>query len=194
MSPQPKPPRTKPAKKYNLKVYDEDTIPYPFKSKIRQYREQEPFVPFVEAPKQDRVEYDKVERPYFSNERGAWEIDHCFNMARPGDSWMFCINVNTRYLVVYEIPERADHVLNSLQELAKNHLVKSIRGDGSDAYCPSRLQNKVLTPVKLKELLAKSKHHRFGEIGISYEILNWAMNKDISLYFNNGNSDVQWDH
>ena len=79
----PKPPRTKPAKKYNLKVYDEDTIPYPFKSKIRQYREQEPFVPFVEAPKQDRVDYDKVERPYFSNERGAWEIDHCFKGALP---------------------------------------------------------------------------------------------------------------
>ena len=49
-----------------------------------------------------------------------------------------------------------------------------------------KLQNWVLTPAKLKELLAKSKHHTIGELGISYEIPNWAMDNGISLYFNNG--------
>ena len=175
---------SKKEKKYNLKVYDGDTIPYPFKSKIRQYREHEPHVPFVEAPKQDRVKYDKVERPYFSNERGAWEIDHCFNMAHPGDSWMFCINVNTRYLVVYEIGKDVKNVINSLKDLAKKHLVKSIRGDGESGYCPKKLRNEVLTPEKLKELLKNSNHHAIADINESYEVPDWAMKNGITIYFN----------
>ena len=175
---------TKKEKKYNLKVYDEDTIPYPFKSKIKQYRKQEPDVPFVEVPKQDRVKYAKVERPYFSSERGAWEIDHCFNMAKPGDSWMFCINVNTRYLVVYEIGKDVNHVITSLKELAKNHLVKSIRGDGESGYCPIGLRNRVYTPENLKEHLKKSKHHTLADINESYEVPEWAMKNDITIYFN----------
>ena len=171
----------------NKRVYEND-IAYPFKSKIKRYRKDHPDeeVLFIETPTQTRIDYKHIQRPYFSNTRGAWEIDHCFNMVRPGDKWMFCININTRYLVAYEIPERADHVLSSLQDLHKRHLVTSIRGDGSVAYCPQSMQNAVLTPEILKKLLNASKYKSHSEINLSYEILDWAMQNGITLYFNSG--------
>ena len=170
------------------KVYDKD-IAYPFKSKINRYRKDHPEedVLFIETPTQTRIDYKHIQRPYFSNTRGAWEIDHCFNMARPGDKWMFCININTRYLVVYEIPEKADRVLESLTDLHKHNLVTSVRGDGSTSYCPMRYQDEVLTPSVIKNILDKSKHHNtFSEAGVSYGILDWAMDNGITLYFNSG--------
>ena len=184
-SKKPKPPLPTPPS--NKRVYDKD-IAYPFKSKINRYRKDHPNeeVMFIETPTQTRIDYKNIQRPYFSNTRDAWEIDHCFNMAQPGDKWMFCININTRYLVVYEIPEKTDHVLNALEDLHRRYHVKSIRGDGSTAYCPQRLQNSVLTPETLRKLLNESKHNSFGDIGISYEIPSWAMQNGITLYFNSG--------
>ena len=73
----------------NKKVHD-DVIAYPFKSKLERYRKDHPDedVQFIETPTQTRINYQNGQRPYFSNTRGAWEIDHCFNMAQPGDKWM----------------------------------------------------------------------------------------------------------
>ena len=97
-------PKTPKGKKDERPVHDKDTLAYPFKSKLKQYRKTvDADVPYVEPPEQPRVRYELLHRPYFSHEPGCWEIDHAFNVLEEGDKWMFCINVNTRYLVVYPI-------------------------------------------------------------------------------------------
>ena len=48
--------------------------------------------------------------------------------------FMFCLNLNCRYLVVYEIPERSVDVVNSLINLISRFKVKSLKFDGSRAY------------------------------------------------------------
>lgn len=181
-----------PATARMLKIYDGDTIPYPFKSKVKQYRKKKPNIPFVETPTQTRIDYAKVQRPSFSSARGAWEIDHCFNMAKPDDMWLFCVNVNTRYLVVFDHTnidkqkqhEVANKTLESLMDLARTQLVTSIRGDGSTSYCPKRFRNRVLTPELLSDLSKRSKHGMLLGQGESYALLDWAQEKKISLYFN----------
>ncbi len=120
---------------------DDGTVPYPFRSKIKQYRKTNPTVNYVETVANDRLKKDDYNRPYYSPYHGSWEIDHCFNMCKQKDSWMFCINVNTRFLVVYQIPERTDTVLASLRNLHSRYLVKSIRGDGSSSYNNGNLAN-----------------------------------------------------
>ena len=44
------------------------------------------------------------------------------------------MNLNTRYLVVYQIRERADEVLPALKDLRNRYTVHSIKCDGSTAY------------------------------------------------------------
>lgn len=192
--PKPKPPKPSKPKDDKRPVHSEDIIAYPFKSKIDQYRQDiDRNVIYVEPPKQPRVQYDLLKRPYFSQEPGCWEIDHCFDMIEEGDSWMFCINVNTRYLVVYPIPETGKDVYESLKDLSKRFPVKSIRGDGSVKYCPLKYQNRVMTPDMLRreyeqgkfddpEILKKNPDP--DDIKWVRSLMRWYTNEGITIYFN----------
>ena len=163
-------------------VHDKDTLAYPFKSKIKQYRKAiNVDVPYVEPPKQPRGPYELLHRPYFSHEPGCWEIDHAFNVLEEGDKWLFCINVNTRYLVVYRKPERAYDVWQSLIELREEFTVKSIRGDGSTKYCPLEYQNLVMTPDMLRREYESGKLRGDNDTD---RLMRWYMNNNITIYFN----------
>ena len=51
------------------------------------------------------------------------------------DTWLFCVNINTRYLEIYQCEKKATNdVYDSLNDLIQNHNVKSIRGDGEKAF------------------------------------------------------------
>ena len=175
-------PKTPKGKKDERPVHDKDTLAYPFKSKLKQYRKTvDADVPYVEPPEQPRVRDELLHRPYFSHEPGCWEIDHAFNVLEEGDKWMFCINVNTRYLVVYPIPERAYDVMQSLKDLTESFDVKSIRGDGSTKYCPLEYQNRVMTPDMLRHEFESGKFRNDND---QDRLMRWYMNNNITIYFN----------
>lgn len=124
-----------------------ESIPYPFKSKITKYRKQNPNteIEYVEQPVIERIDEKQFYRPYFSPEPGAWEIDFAFHMCNDkqknidednvSDTWLFCVNINTRYLEIYQCEKKATNdVYDSLNDLIQNHNVKSIRGDGEKAF------------------------------------------------------------
>ena len=178
----------------NLKRYD-DSIAYPFKSKVRQFKKSQymkdhPDTTIAVAPVQEKIDYKALYRPCFSDEPGSWEIDHCFNMAEPGDSWLFCVNVNTRYLIAYECDETAFDVevaLHNLCETVKRqfpkNLVKSIRGDGSSAYCHPEWRNSVYDPDRLKVTV---KNKRWAANTETKSLMNWYVNNKMTIYFNDG--------
>ena len=178
----PKRPKEPDMHKDERPVHDKDTLAYPFKSKLKQYRKTiDADVPYVEPPEQPRVQYNLLHRPYFSHEPGCWEIDHAFNVLEDGDKWMFCINVNTRYLVVYRIPERVYDVWQSLKDLHDTYPVKSIRGDGSNSYCLPEYRNRVMTPDMLRHEYESGKLRGDNESSI---LMRWYMNNNITIYFN----------
>ena len=179
---QPKPKTPKEAITDERPVHDKDTLAYPFKSKLKEYRRTvDANVPYIEPPEQPHVQYELLHRPYFSHEPGCWEIDHAFNVLEEGDKWMFAINVNTRYLVVYRKPERAYDVWQALKDLRKEFNIKSIRGDGSTKYCPLEYQNRVITPDMLRNEYESGKLRGDNDTD---RLMRWYMNNDITIYFN----------
>ena len=167
-------------------VHDKDVLAYPFKSKLKQYRKTvDADVPYIEPPEQPRIQYQILHRPYFSHEPGCWEIDHAFNVLEDGDKWMFCINVNTRYLVVYNIAERVSDVWVSLMDLHARYKIKSIRGDGSNSYCLPEYRNRVMTPEMLQQEYESGKLTKdSGEDASTYTLMRWYMRNNITIYFN----------
>ncbi len=178
-------------KKDERPTYDKDVIPYPFKSKLKQYQKNHPDVDYVDVPEQPKVQYKLLQRPYFSNTIGAWEIDHCFDMLETGDAYLFCVNVNTRYLVVYKCEkhnghkENASETFTQLEKFIRKFKPKSIRGDGSSAYLyygkDREYLNRVITPQELRE--------EFNELKIStnsltHRLMQLYMNNNITIYFN----------
>ena len=166
----------------NRPVHDKDTLAYPFKSKLKQYRKTvDADVPYIEPPEQPRIPYELLYRPYFSHEPGCWEIDHAFNVLEEGDKWMFCINVNTRYLVVYPIPETIYDVWIKLQDLHAKYKIKSLRGDGSTKYCSLEYQNRVVTPEMIRRDYESGKLRKDDGIDL---LMRWYMRSGITIYFN----------
>ena len=95
-------------------------VPYPFKSKIKAYEKKNPDVQYEQTVSDlgfDKKTLKNLKRPYYSKYPGCWEIDHAFHVGEQGDEWLFCVNVNTRYLVVYPIPEQAEAVHKSIKDL-----------------------------------------------------------------------------
>ena len=86
----------------------------------------------------------KFQRPYFSPHFHSWEIDIMFIRGRPEPggyrnilrSYLVCINVNTKYLVVYPFKgtHDAQQVRDMLEHLSKQYPVKSIRGDADATF------------------------------------------------------------
>ena len=125
----------------------EDVIAYPFRSKISKYRRQNPTleIKYNKIPSIERIPEKQLYRPYFCPEPGGWEIDFAFKICNDNDktdneenimdTWLFCVNINTRYLEVYYCAKKSvDHVFASLNKLIKKHPVKSLRGDGESAF------------------------------------------------------------
>ena len=126
------------------RVRQERTVAYPFKSKATAYIKMNPdavYEPLVSDAAYSKRELKMLKRPYYSKYPGCWEIDHAFNIAKEGDSWLFCVNVNTRYLVVYEAAETKTQVLRCLTDLISRFEVRSVRGDGSAAYSTSNVND-----------------------------------------------------
>ncbi|KAA6362648.1 MAG: hypothetical protein EZS28_041825 [Streblomastix strix] len=81
----------------------------------------------------------KLNRPYYSPQFGSWEIDLVFSMdehiIRANQIYLFCININTKYLVVFPLRDKsAGQIKNALQILVKNYNVTNIRGDGEKGF------------------------------------------------------------
>ncbi|KAA6394934.1 MAG: hypothetical protein EZS28_009540 [Streblomastix strix] len=94
----------------------------------------------VDAPQDFQVKpLSKLNRPYFSPKLGSWEIDIVFSMysrvIRANQIYLFCININTKYLVVFPLRDKsAGQIKNALQILVKNYHVTNIRGDGEKGF------------------------------------------------------------
>ncbi|KAA6391272.1 MAG: hypothetical protein EZS28_013199 [Streblomastix strix] len=119
-----------------------DSLNYPFKSKVEHFKKL-----FGKSP--DKIQdippdyqikpLSKLNRPYFSTKLGLWEIDLVFSMDerifRANQIYLFCININTKYLVVFPLRDKsAGQIKNALQILVKNHHVTNIKSDGEKGF------------------------------------------------------------
>ncbi len=80
----------------------------------------------------------KFMRPNFSPKPYAWEIDHL--QYNRGVTYLFAINVNTRYLYVIRVQDKSSASTSAAiqrlidEEANKGHDVRSIRGDGDKGF------------------------------------------------------------
>ena len=70
-----------------INIDTDDIIPYPFKSKIKEYKTRFPNTPYQDIPVDPKVQSRtrKLEKPYYSPEPHSWEIDLVFNLLEQGD-------------------------------------------------------------------------------------------------------------
>ena len=152
-------------------------VPYPFKSKIKAYKKNNPDVQYEQTVSDlgfDKKVLKNLKRPYYSKYPGCWEIDHAFNVGEQGDKWLFCVNVNTRFLVVYPIAEQAEDVQRSIK-------VTSIRGDGSVSYSNAGKQKDTICSTKhLDRLDSKRKENP------TINLMKMYKDKKINIYFDGG--------
>jgi hypothetical protein len=118
---------------------------YPFSSKFHLMNPLEN--PYYEIVKDKKLPpLHKYDRPYFSPRSGSWEIDYFCTGDNPDELtqesifryYLFCININTKFLVVYHLnlnkfhdATMTDHFIN---DLAFRHRVRSIRGDADPSF------------------------------------------------------------
>ena len=131
-------------KKYGVKFEEyEGKVKYPWKSKIDKYAKMNPIKnEDIDFRHPDyKLNNKKLFRPSFSEYPNCWELDEVFNLIQPEDQWLFCINVNTRFLVVYRlyyarecdiIP--SEQIMRCIEDLNKKYTVKSIRWDGDSRH------------------------------------------------------------
>ncbi|KAA6382425.1 MAG: hypothetical protein EZS28_022051 [Streblomastix strix] len=124
-------------------------LKYPFKSKIEHFKKLHGKLPeqIQEIPPDYQIkQLSKLNRPYFSPKLESWEIDLVFSMderiIRANQIYLFCININTKYLVVFPLRDKsAGQIKNVLQILVKNYHVTNIRGDGEKVFNGSILKS-----------------------------------------------------
>ncbi|KAA6382895.1 MAG: hypothetical protein EZS28_021577 [Streblomastix strix] len=93
-------------------------------------------------------------RPYFSKSLGSWEIDIVFDGKQ---DYLFCININTKFLVVYEIKNKTQtEILRCLDQLIKQQHVTNIRSDG-DSAIGSKMVQDFLQAHHIQYFMSKSK-------------------------------------
>jgi hypothetical protein len=176
------------------------TIPYPFRSKIARYKEKHPNVVYEEQPVATKVNKKLLQRPSFSNQHDAWQIDLVFNLINHGDVFLFCVNMNTRYLMANRLPaKRATFIITVLQKLLdglnrNGHTIRYITGDGEKGFDSEMLrdwykENKITTYFnpskfvyknKLVDVVIKTIRDAIGYRRISIQQLS-----DIIRYYNN---------
>ena len=180
-----------------IDVDNDAIIPYPFKSKIREYKTRFPDTPYEDIPVDPKVKSKtrKLEKPYFSPEPHSWEVDLVFNLLEQGDVYLFCININTKYLVVYKVEsKRAADVLPSLIDLRNRFEVKSIKGDGERSFAAEDTK-RFWSHYHIKTYFSKTKftnHNRVVDSvirtirnAIGYRNISEEQLEQIVNYYNN---------
>ena len=180
-----------------INIDTDDIIPYPFKSKIKEYKTRFPDTPYQDIPVDPKVESRtrKLEKPYFSPEPHSWEIDLVFNLLEQGDVYLFCININTKYLVVYRVKSKsANDVLPALEDLRNKFEVKSIKGDGERSFAAEDTR-RFWQQYQIKTYFSKTKftnHNRIVDSvirtirnAIGYRNINEQQLEQIIKYYNN---------
>jgi hypothetical protein len=119
----------------------DEQVPYPFKTKQSKFLKEYPDTLREATPHDTMIDMKKYVKPSFSKYHGTWEIDVVFGLldrnadTRKQSAHLFCINVNTRYLVVYQIPNKdADSIGAALRHLVETVPVHYLRGDGERAF------------------------------------------------------------
>ncbi|KAA6376746.1 MAG: hypothetical protein EZS28_027725 [Streblomastix strix] len=115
---------------------------FPFKSKIKQYQN----INQAKITNQTQIKdiklkpLSKLQRPYFSQKLGSWEIDLVFGIdpvTQRRQHYLFEININTKYLVVIPLivdEKNARYILDALTKLIKQVYVNNIRGNGGSGF------------------------------------------------------------
>lgn len=172
--------------KNRRRIEHSGTVPYPFKSKIKAYEKKNPDVQYEQTVSDlgfDKKTLKNLKRPYYSKYPGCWEIDHAFNIAEQGDKWLFCVNVNTRYLVVYPIAEQAARVQESIKNLMSRFKVTSIRGDGSTSYSKAAtLKDSICSTNDLQRITSSPEHRGNPTINL----MKMYQLEKINIYFDGG--------
>lgn len=155
---------------YKYEPIEVEKLNYPFKSKIRRYENDniinvktEPIIPDFKLKS-----LKPLYRPTYSPEPYCWEIDIMFVNHPYKDSelriYLFCINVNTRYLIVIPIKKKSsDEVKFALNILIHEQKVKSIKGDGERGF-NSKLLNEFYKQHNIKTYFSKSPYTYHNKI------------------------------
>lgn len=165
---------------------DEYSVEYPFATKHKKFLKANRYAdagpPLKERVPDPRLQKQFLQRPYYSPYPGAWEIDHAdFDVLdKPKDiktqrrKYLFVININTRFLIVFPCDDATEAVKWCLEQLLKifPNGVKSIRGDGSGRYSTPAVRN----------------HYCTQEVGsgATNELIRWYRQHNIRFYFDSG--------
>jgi hypothetical protein len=132
-----------------LTLDDEAIIPYPFKSKASKYLQKHSSVKYEVIPTNPIVDKEQFQKPTFSKHFGTYEIDLVYYLTNPNNKnpYLFCINVNTRYLVIIPLPYKTDSAIkDGFNEILhqfrlsneKYHtdrfVINHIKGDGERGF------------------------------------------------------------
>ena len=165
---------------------DAYSVEYPFATKHKKFLKANRYAdagpPLKDRVPDPRLQKQFLQRPYYSPYPGAWEIDHAdFDVLdKPRDSqtqrrkYLFVININTRFLIVFPCDDTAEAVkwcLEKLLEIFPNG-VKSIRGDGSGRYSTPAVRN----------------HYSTQEVGsgATNDLIQWYRQHNVRFYFDGG--------
>ncbi|KAA6400527.1 MAG: hypothetical protein EZS28_003949 [Streblomastix strix] len=115
---------------------------FPFQSKIKYYEK----INKVKITQQTQIKdikakpLNKLQHPYFPPKLGSWEIDLGFgvnSVTRRRQHYLFDININTKYLVVFPLivdEKNATYILAALKKLINYIDANNIRGDGETRF------------------------------------------------------------
>jgi hypothetical protein len=120
-----------------------------------------------------------------------------FNLIDPSgrqDIHLFCINVNTRYLVCYPLRSKsAEEIGRALEHFINNYPVSYLRGDGERAF-GNLILNKWLEDNDIKIYINSSKftyHNKIVDVvvktirnAIAYRMISEAQLQKIIEYYN----------
>ena len=184
--------KNKKGKEYGLEINKyEGTVKYPWKSKIRYWIKNHPYEETEERAPDYKIKIKKLSRPSFSEFPNCWEIDEVFNLIEHGDQYLFCLNVNTRYLVVFRLyDKKLSSFVDKFQELCQLFIVKSVRCDGDPRHVAAE---EIFKNVNFFINTSKFTYHcklvdscvRTIRDAIGYRYLNEEQLQQIINYYNN---------
>ena len=120
---------------------------FPFKSKIKAFETMHNVqIENKNIPDHHLTIKNNLQRPSFSPKMNSWQIDYVFAKDPTTDitiqRYLFCINVNTKFLVVYPTKSKSEFAtLDSLKKLIKSYPVVDISGDGEYSFTSKMLIN-----------------------------------------------------